>query len=398
MSFSITGVSFLLFSLLIVATLGYLFGHIKVRGVSLGTAGVLIIAVLYGIFFFDQLDSATGGYAKDGLKIVENLGLILFVSSVGFLAGPTFFRSLKINLKKYAPLCLIIVLTGALTAALFLLTSPEYSKQPTETTAIVAGLYSGAVTSTPAFSAAKSTVESFGEDLVNLVTVGNAIAYLGGVVGKVLFIQLIPTVLHADMKQERELFLSTLPTRKNAENDKKLKHIDPLGITSFVLTGALGILLGQIMIGKFSLTTTGGCLFVSILLGHIGRIGKFALVPTEQTLKVFRELGLLLFLIGAGIPGGAAFLQYFKPIYFLYGLAMTLLPLTVGFLFAKYVLKLPLLANLGAISGGMTSTPALGALIHVSKLEEVATAYATIYPMALITIVFAAQILVICFA
>ena len=45
---------------------------------------------------------------------------------------------------------------------------------------------------------------------------------------------------------------------------------------------------------------------------------------------------------------------------------MTIAPMIIGFIFAKYVLKLNILNNLGSITGGMTSTPALGTLIHVA--------------------------------
>jgi putative transport protein len=74
-----------------------------------------------------------------------------------------------------------------------------------------------------------------------------------------------------------------------------------------------------------------------------------------------------------------------------------LFPLVIGFVFAKYVLKLSLLNNLGSITGGMTSTPALGTLIKVSKTEDVAAAYAATYPIALISVVLVSQFLIILF-
>jgi putative transport protein len=72
---------------------------------------------------------------------------------------------------------------------------------------------------------------------------------------------------------------------------------------------------------------------------------------------------------------------------------MTIVPLLVGFFFAKYVLKLSLLNNLGSITGGMTSTPALGALIQSSGTSNVASAYAATYPIALVSVVLASQFL-----
>ncbi|MBR4868859.1 MAG: permease, partial [Clostridia bacterium] len=110
-----------------------------------------------------------------------------------------------------------------------------------------------------------------------------------------------------------------------------------------------------------------------------------------------RELGLVLFLVGAGVPGGADFVDQFDAMYFVYGIIMTIVPMILGFLFAKYVLKLSLLNNLGSITGGMTSTPALGTLINVAGTEDVAAAYAATYPIALIAVVLVSQFLIILF-
>ena len=147
----------------------------------------------------------------------------------------------------------------------------------------------------------------------------------------------------------------------------------------------------------FALTTTGGCLLASLVFGHFGRIGKVSIMPSETTLKVFRELGLMLFLIGAGIPGGAEFVAEFHVLYFVYGVIMTIVPMILGFLFAKFVVKLSLLNNLGSITGGMTSTPALGTLINTAGTEDVAAAYAATYPIALISVVLVSQFLIILF-
>jgi putative transport protein len=96
---SVTGISFLMFCLFIVAFLGYALGRISIKGVSLGTAGVFIVALLFGCFFFEplqnQLKLGEASYIDNALKIIENFGLMLFVASVGFIAGPNFFAGLK---------------------------------------------------------------------------------------------------------------------------------------------------------------------------------------------------------------------------------------------------------------------------------------------------------------
>ena len=403
MSWSIKTITFLMFSVFAIASIGYLLGRITIKGVNLGTGGVFIVALLYGILFYDQLAAqftvttltGTSTYVSNVLKAVENLGLILFVTSVGFIAGPKFFSNLKKNFKSYVMIALIIIASGTLAAIGCILvgrlsTDPE---KYAELTAMIAGLLAGALTSTPAFSAAK---ESAG-DYETAVSTGYGIAYIFGVIGVVLFIQLMPKFMKANMDLERSKI--TAVEEGSGEKEKKtakkaLIEMDGFGLMPFSLAAILGMLLGSFKVAGFSLTTTGGCLLVSLIFGHFSRIGRISIMPDVKTLKVFREFGLMLFLIGAGVAGGATFLQMFQPVYFLYGVVLTIVPMIGGFLFAKYVLKLPLLNNLGSITGGMTSTPALGTLINVSGTEDVASAYAATYPFALIAVVVASQLII----
>ena len=62
----ITGITFLMFSLLIITFLGYALGRISIKGVNLGTAGVFIVALLYGCFFFEPLSAQLTVKAADG--------------------------------------------------------------------------------------------------------------------------------------------------------------------------------------------------------------------------------------------------------------------------------------------------------------------------------------------
>ena len=118
---------------------------------------------------------------------------------------------------------------------------------------------------------------------------------------------------------------------------------------------------------------------------------------TSEDLKALQELGLMLFLIGAGVPGGSDFVRIIQEkgvILFFYGALMVLVPMFSGYLFARYVLKLSLFNDLGSITGGMTSTPALGALIATAKTSDVAAAYAATYPVALVLVVLVSQLIV----
>lgn len=408
---SITGIGFLMFVVFIVTALGYLLGRISVKGISLGTAGVFIVALLFGSLVFSVSEdgkslvtsvfgAANTSVAKTNFKIIENLGLILFVTSVGFIAGPNFFSNLKKNFTSYALLSIIIILLGGLTTVLCI-------KVFGCDTAMAVGLLSGALTSTPAFSAAKDTINSLYADdpaaitkLEEVVTVGHGIAYLFGVVGVVLFVQIIPKVLKANLDEERAK-IASVDTGAKKNEGKKLFDIDNFGLAAFAIAVVIGMFIGGIKIpmgsSSFSLGTTGGCLLASLVVAHFGHFGPLNMKPEKRMLELFREFGLMAFLIGAGIPGGASFVQYFKPEYFFYGMLMTIVPMVVGFIIAKFVIKLPLFNNLGGITGGMTSTPALGTLINVAKTDDVASAYAAAYPIALIAVVLVSQFIIVLF-
>ena len=402
---TITGITFLVFCIFAILTVGYALGRITIKGISLGSAGVFIIALVFGCLFYDELDSQLSGYTINALKIVENIGLILFVSSVGFIAGPKFFSNMKKNFTSYVLLGLVIIITGALVAAGCVFLGKLMGETDMERlSAIISGLFAGALTSTPAFSAAKASVAT--PEMEQLVSVGYGIAYIFGVIGVVLFVQLIPKILKMNMDEERAKLIVADNVSAPKKSKGKLIELDDYGIAPFAIAALIGIFIGMIKIPlssagldgtTFSLTTTGGCLLASLIFGHFGKIGKVNVMPAVTTLKVFRELGLVLFLTGAGISGGARFIQEFKIDYFVYGMIMTLLPMIAGFIFARYVLKIDVLNTLGSITGGMTSTPALGTLIHVAGTEDVAAAYAATYPIALVAVVFAAQFIIILF-
>lgn len=370
-----------LLALFLIAALGYLIGAIKIKGIELGTAGVLLVALVFGHFGCEMP------------ALIRNVGLALFVTSVGFIAGPKFFRNFKQNAKSYILLGFVIILTGALTCALFIAISgigPE----------LMVGLMTGALTSTPGLAAAQGAAG----DLASQAAIGYAIAYPFGVVGVVLFVQLMPKILKADMKKEVETLEAAAGVNLHAYTGKTFK-LDAEGFFSFSLVIVLGILLGNIEIplgggAVFSLGTTGGPLIMGLIFGHFGHIGPIDLTLKKSALETFRELGLMLFLIGAGTDGGAGFVDTLRQegaILFVYGAAMTIVPMIVGYFVAAKALKLSLLNNLGSITGGMTSTPALGTLIAVAGTDDVASAYAATYPIALVSVVLASQFLVVLF-
>ena len=115
----IQGIPFLMFSTFICIFFGLLLGRITIKGINLGSSGVFIIALLYGALFSSYIkstisqkstDGKTIDISSNGLKILENIGLILFIGSVGFISGPNFFSNLKKNFKSYLIGGLLVIL------------------------------------------------------------------------------------------------------------------------------------------------------------------------------------------------------------------------------------------------------------------------------------------------
>ena len=48
---SVQGITFLMFSVFCIAAVGYALGRITIKGIDLGTAGVFVISLVYGILF-----------------------------------------------------------------------------------------------------------------------------------------------------------------------------------------------------------------------------------------------------------------------------------------------------------------------------------------------------------
>ena len=384
-----------LFFVFLIAAVGYLIGGIEIKGISLGTAGVLLTALVFGIIANYVGSFTIGGheivlYNTETLKplfgLISNIGTALFVTAIGLIAGPKFFRSFNKKFLSYILMGVAIIATGFI---MVVVAVKVFDIEP----AMASGLLTGALTSTPGLSAAK---EAVGSEAEALVTAGYGIAYLFGVFGVVLFVQIMPRILRVDIAKERENFVAA-NTLEIKPFTAKVKRMDPLNFFAFVFTVAFGMILGSIKIPgiNFSLGTSGGTLIAGLIVGHFGHIGKIDMRFDKEMLNIFRELGLMLFLIGAGVPAGVNFVNSVEPRYFLVGIAMTLVPMIIGFVLAKYVFKLSIFNNLGSITGGMTSTPALGTLISVAGTDEVAAAYASTYPIALVLIVLVVKLVVL---
>lgn len=366
-------------SIFLIGFLGYMIGGIKVWSIELGTAGVLLAALIFGHY---------GIIVPD---VVREMGLVFFVTSVGFVAGPNFFRNFKQNAASYVLIGIFMIISSAVSCVLII-------KLSGISPALAVGLLTGALTSTPGLAAAVEAAGDYGY----LASIGYGIAYPFGVVSVVLFVQLIPKILKADMAKEREALVMDANNKAKPVLDN-LYSFDSGGFFAICSAAVLGFLLGKIAVtlpggSKFSLGNSGGPLIIGLIFGHFGHLGKINISVKKPVLETLRELGLMLFLIGAGTKAGQGFVEVLKEygfMLFVYGAVMAIIPMTVGYCLADKTLKISILNNLGAITGGMTSTPALGALIETAKTDDVASSYAATYPIALVTVVLSSQFIII---
>lgn len=154
-----------------VCVAGSSLGAIQVRGVKLGTAGVLFAAILVG-HFSKPIDHKT-------LEFVKEFGLILFVFCIGLQLGPGFFASFRQSGLQLNLLAAAIVGLGAATAVLsgWLLKLDG---------AAVLGVFSGATTNTPSLGAAQQTLASFPDvtsERAALPALAYAVSYPVGIIG-----------------------------------------------------------------------------------------------------------------------------------------------------------------------------------------------------------------------
>jgi len=178
--------------------------------------------------------------------------------------------------------------------------------------------------------------------------------------------------------------------------------IDATDLLSLSVGLTLGIIAGLMPIGfpgatPITLGLAGGPLLVSLILGHFGKVGRIVGFIPRPTRMLLQELGLVFFLANAGVKGGAMLVPTLKEhglILFLLGIAVSSLPLIVAWPIATKFFKMNALQSLGGICGGMTSTPALGAITAKTDSTIPVVSYVSAYPVALIIMIIASKILI----
>ncbi len=169
------------FALFLIILIGFLIGRIKIKGISLDVSGVIFVALVFG------------HYGIIVPKDFQYLGLVLFIFTIGIQAGPSFFESFKTHGRELATLVSLLVVTSGFITFLVI-----YFFDIDKNLGI--GLLAGALTSTPGLAAA---IDSTGSPLASI---GYGIGYPFGVIGVILFLNLVPRLLRVNVVKEGQKY------------------------------------------------------------------------------------------------------------------------------------------------------------------------------------------------
>ncbi|ENS4076993.1 putative transporter [Klebsiella pneumoniae] len=183
--------------LALVAVVGLWIGNVKIRGVGFGIGGVLFGGIIVGHF----VDQAGITLSSPMLHFIQEFGLILFVYTIGIQVGPGFFASLRVSgLRLNLFAILIVILGGLVTAVLHKLFNIPLP--------VVLGIFSGAVTNTPALGAGQQILRDLGVpfEVVDQMGMSYAMAYPFGICGILLTMWLVRLFFRINVEKEAQRF------------------------------------------------------------------------------------------------------------------------------------------------------------------------------------------------
>ena len=189
----------------LVAVLGLWMGNWRIKGVGLGIGGVLFGGIIVGHY------TETMGVTLNAhtLHFIQEFGLILFVYTIGIQVGPGFFASLRSSGLKLNGFAALVVLLGCVVAILLYIVFDVPLP-------ILLGIYSGAVTNTPALGAGQQILSELGvsADLLDITGMGYAVAYPFGICGILITMWLLRLIFKVNIDQEATVYNSNSGDKK----------------------------------------------------------------------------------------------------------------------------------------------------------------------------------------
>ena len=440
MNYLITVFTNQFFLMFLTIAFGLMIGKIKIGNFSLGVSGGIFSGIIIGYFVTrwaqgvqegEAAYQTAAGILKNG--VVANIFfiffLLLFLLSIGLKVGGSIGTIFKKYGFKFVVIGVSIPLVSMLMAVVLqfaVLGNNDVTEHET------AGMFAGAMTSTPGYgtaldasnaidyktmytegenkqkeemlkiidSSGELTVENttelsaeqantYKEAMASKVSLGYTVAFPMGVLVIVVLISLLPRIFHIDLEKEKAEYEKEI---KQIENKKENEKIQPLNFMTMAVAAVIGIMIGNINIplgdlGTFSLGTAGGVLLAALILSYIGKIGPLNFRMDPKGLGYLYQMGLTFFMAVVGLRYGydvVSSLTGSGLILALSAVVVEAVAVIASFFIGHKIFKLNWIILSGAIAGGCTSAPGLGAAISSTGSEEPTTGYGAAQPFAIL--------------
>ena len=179
-------------------------------------------------------------------------------------------------------------------------------------------------------------------------------------------------------------------------------NVDETDLRTFSWAIVLGILIGAWTISiagiPFGLGSAGGLLAIGLAVGYLRSLFPvFGRVP-QAARWVFTEMGLLLFMAGVGLRGGADLVETFLKsglVLVVCGIIITVVPLALAYVIGRRLLGMHPLMLLGSITGAMTSGGALNVINAQAKSTIASIGYTGAYAFANVFLTIAGAVIML---
>lgn len=172
------------------------------------------------------------------------------------------------------------------------------------------------------------------------------------------------------------------------------------GIVIGAIVGSIPIAFPNMPI-PVKIGLAGGPLLVALLLSKIGNIVYLNNYTTNSANLMVRELGITLFLASVGLSSGHSLAEAFHGtnawVWIAMGLTITMVPLVLVGLAARYFFRKTYFEICGLLAGASTDPPALAFAMQMAKSDVPSVTYATVYPLTMILRIIGAQLLILLF-